>query len=116
MMPMKWEDYLEMPEEEVPSLPLPIFTTDQEELKSFRSAIDKLNLPSRINASKLPLTSFDATNRFHMTQIIDLSGYLHYVTNPLMVGFLQSPFPRVSFENCRYESLACHQPSQKWHR
>ena len=46
-----------------------------------------MNLPSRINAVKTPLTSFVATNKFHMVESIDLSGFKDYVRDFLIQGF-----------------------------
>ena len=43
-------------------------------------AIDNLGLPTRINATKVPLTSFSANNKFHMVEHIDLSGFKDWVS------------------------------------
>lgn len=66
VMPMSWEESLGIDSAEVPSLPFPVFGVEEQEVVDFRTAIDRLNLPSRINANKNPLTSFSASNKFHM--------------------------------------------------
>ena len=75
VMPMSWEDYLCIQQGEAPSQPLPLLQTDQKQDRDFRLAIDELSLPTRINANKVPLTSFSAGNKFHMVEHLDLGGY-----------------------------------------
>lgn len=82
VMPKSWEEYLSLEEEEVPSFPLPSLAQDNQQPLNFMLAIDRLSLPSRLSYSKPPLTSFSPSNKFHMIECIDLSGFKDKVLPP----------------------------------
>jgi hypothetical protein len=86
-MPKSWEEYLSIEEDEAPIRPLPQTTKIQQEALNFLTAIDKLNLPSRLSYSKPPLTSFSPANKFHMIEIIDLSHFKDKVNHSQNRGF-----------------------------
>lgn len=46
-------------------------------------AIDELSLPTRLNYNKVPFTSFNPSNKFHMIEIIDLSNFKDKVPDNL---------------------------------
>jgi hypothetical protein len=62
-------------EGETPSIPFPALHEEDQNICDFQTSIDKLNLPTRINATKVPLTSFSPVNKFHMVEHIDLNGF-----------------------------------------
>jgi hypothetical protein len=83
VMPKSWEEYLSIEEEEAPIQPIPQVQTNNHTPPTFTLAIDALSLPSRISFSKPPFTSFNPSNRFHMIENIDLSGFKDKVGSDL---------------------------------
>lgn len=72
--------------DEVPSEPVPTSNAVINEPMTMQVAMDKLYLPSRLNFTKPPLTSFQASNNYHMVELIDLSGFRNNVINNFTQG------------------------------
>jgi len=90
-MPKSWEEYLSIEEEEAPIRPLPQTAKVQQETLTFLTAIDRLNLPTRLSYSKPPFTSFSPANKFHMIEVIDLSHFKANVENLIFRVFPRTP-------------------------